>query len=357
MGHEQAYLNLSANVATLIARYIVPLDFAPRVTTAIALVIQTVPALILVTSRDEWLRQPAVMIVAVLMLATPPCGDEVWLNSINSQFHIAVAAGLCLALEIPIGVGRIVRAALLLIAPLCSPTTAALCPLFLLRSTLERDPNRALQGVSLITGALLQFGFFFTSTPGRGHLIGPATLASIIAARHIALPLLGHEMAALIANDLQIKLRSAVQPLVAYIVVGLAALTMVLALNLRRNATAVWMISSAIAIAAISYYGALTTGIELVSVDGSLRYSFASSALVDLSILALAATGTDRLSGAAWLLSLWLVATGLIQAWLPHDPLLAYGPSWSGEVARWRSDHTTSLAIWPTGWTMRLPAS
>ena len=84
---EVGYLNLPANVAGLCARAFVPLEDAPHVTTVIAMALQCLPAVLLITARDGWLRQPVVRAAAVLLLAEPVAGDEVWLNTINGRLH------------------------------------------------------------------------------------------------------------------------------------------------------------------------------------------------------------------------------------------------------------------------------
>ena len=53
---HSGYLNLSASVATLLAVYLVPLEFAPLVSTSFALLVQLCPAFLLITGRVEWLR-------------------------------------------------------------------------------------------------------------------------------------------------------------------------------------------------------------------------------------------------------------------------------------------------------------
>ncbi len=107
------YLSLYANVGGLLARYCVPLEQAPRVTAALALLAQCLPILVLVTARDRWLRPAPILFAAVLLLAMPPLCDEVWLNTANSQFHIALAAALCVALDAPSGWSGRTRGALL----------------------------------------------------------------------------------------------------------------------------------------------------------------------------------------------------------------------------------------------------
>ena len=93
------YLNLVASVATLLALHLVTLEQAPLVTTAVACGIQILPTIILATSRIPWLKRWPTFTIALLLLLIPAGDSEVWLNSITSQFHLALCVGLILASE------------------------------------------------------------------------------------------------------------------------------------------------------------------------------------------------------------------------------------------------------------------
>lgn len=349
---ELGYLNLPATAATLCARYLVGLDNAPHVTTAIALVLQCLPAIVLLRAQDGWLRKPYVLAAALLLLAAPVSGDEVWLNTINSQVHIALACALCLALEIPAGAWG--RALLLFAGPLCSPVTVALAPLFLLRAAWNQDRARLIQAAAILAGALIQVAVFYRPLAARDHQISPSILVAVLAARHLALPLLGEQLAGVITIDLRQSLLAMQRPILAFVAVAVAAGGLTTAMLLRRSATVAWMLAAAAALSALSYYGALGDRLGLVSIDGSMRYAFAPTMLVSLAVLAVAATATDRLSAIAWLFAVWLLACGVMQTLLPHQPIFANGPRWRDQVALWRSDHARALAEWPSGWDVRL---
>lgn len=126
------YLNLVANAAPIIAWHTVPLEYAPWVTTGIGLIFQCCPAIILVCSRDEWLRPRWSLIAALLIIATPPMVSEVWLQSLHSQFHLALCCALILALDAPQKRLAWFGGVLLFLAPLCGPAASGLLPLWLL---------------------------------------------------------------------------------------------------------------------------------------------------------------------------------------------------------------------------------
>ncbi len=349
------YLNLAANAAGLAARYLFPLHDAPRVTTLVAFAFQALPAVLLVTARDAWLRRPAVLFAAILILAMPPVCDEVWLNTTNSQFHLALAAALCLALEVPIGVGAPARRLLLFLAPLCSPGCVALAPLFVARAALDRQKGRAIQAGCIVAGAVLQFALFYTSTPGRGHISGPATAASIFAVKHLAIPFLGEQGAVLIADGLRDEVFAGHYPIAAIVAVAAVCGLILAAVVVRRRSEPGWLLVAGLALACLSYYGALEGGTALISVVGENRYAFAPCMLFALAVLALAATAADRIAQGAWAAVVWLLVIATQQTVLPQDPIFVQGPRWKTEIARWRANPGHPLAIWPAGWAVIVP--
>ncbi len=353
------YLSLLANAAGVAAR-LAPLREAPHVTTAVALAVQTLPAILLATARDGWLQRPTVLLSAMLLLSMPPVCDEVWLNTANSQFHLAVAAALCLVLGTPAGVGAAaVRRLLVFLTPLCSPGSVALAPLFVLRAAVDRQMARTYDAAAIVAGSAIQFLAFYSATPGRGHILGPSVLLLIVSVKHLAIPLLGEQAAERLAADIHAQLAAGRGAADA---VGLTAAgvgLIAIAVALRRRPEPFWLFASGGALAVLSYDGALASGPDLITTVLGNRYAFAPSVLFALGILSLAATAwrPDRVALCAWAAVVWLVAISVQQTVLPQDGMFVDGPSWTVEVAAWRADPNHALAIWPTGWAVRLPSA
>ncbi len=352
---ENGYLSLYANMSALLARYCVPLEEAPRLTTGAALLAQCLPILVVVTARDRWLRPAPVIFAAVLIIAMPPLCDEVWLNTANSQFHIALAAALCLALEAPAGWSGRLRCMLLFLAPICGPTSIALAPLFVFRAALERQRARTLQAACFLAGVAPQL-VVMASAPlhGRGKLVGPTILACIFAAKHLAAPFLGEDM----ANEMTPSWSAAIRaghvptaPVFAVIIVG-AALVWAAAQS-RRQGT-ISLLGSGLALSILSYNGAIGGGIDLITVEGAQRYAFAPSLLFALTVTSLC-TDTHRwVARGARTVVAWLLIVSVWQTLRPQGADYAQGPVWRQEVARWRADPEYAPRIWPPGWTVRL---
>ena len=108
------------------------------------------------------------------LLLCVPGSDEIWLQTLHCQFELALACGLILALEVPLGGRRAFGVGLLILAPLCGPGAIALTPLFLLRAVLDRTLGRAFQFGALVLGSAVQMLFFFKLGTDRGYTLDRA---------------------------------------------------------------------------------------------------------------------------------------------------------------------------------------
>ena len=187
---HQGYLNLATNLATGAAALpFVPLEAAPRVTVLAALLVQLLPAFLLLTRRAAWLPSPSARLAAagLALLARP--SDEVWLNSANAHFFLAVAAAVLLATR-PGTEGRWSEPALLAFAGLSGVTSALLAPLAWAAAARERTRRRLGAALLLTACALLQAAILLPALASGGRtaradadLFLPALLS-----RHVVAP-------------------------------------------------------------------------------------------------------------------------------------------------------------------------
>ena len=354
------YLNIVANAAGVLAQR-VPLRDAPFVTIAIALLFQSLPAVVLLTARDAWLEPPFVLLGAVLVVAVPAAADEVWLNSIHSQFHLALADAIILALQPATGaVGRF-RLLLLLLGPLAGPTALFLLPLFGLRFLSEPRLARSwrrwrlMQLGCLALGTAVQLLLFFQHTAGRSYGIGLRTLVCVFFVKQLAVPFLGHDIALRLGRQVHDAL-AAGRPLwrILMLTCGLFGLFAVMVLR-TRVAAARWLFASATLIAILGFYGAIDGRLNLVSAEFGQRYAIVPMILFTLCLLALLSDQRQAIRMIVAILLLWIIAAGLRDEASPHPDFFARGPDWAEAVARWKLMPDQSLAIWPKGWTMFLP--
>ena len=349
------YLNLVGNAAALLAAHLTTLRAAPYVTTTIGVIIQCLPAMLLSTSRDKWLQSRLVLVIASAVIVCAPVPEEVWANSADSHFHLALCVGLILAIETQSGVMGKVHGCVILLAALSGPAAWSLIPLYALRAVLDRSKPRALQGLMLLLGAMIQIAFF-AGLGSRDSSASPSVLGAIVLAKHVLTPLLGHRLASAPVADLRHQFESGSGPLWPLaLVVILFAIAFVAAAS-RPTKAPLWLLVASLMLAATAYLGSLGQKIDLISVVGGGRYAFAPQVLIGLALLSWTVIYPGRLRVLSGLILVWIVGVGGWNYFVPTFPDAMAGPVWRDEVEDWQSDPRRPLQIWPTGWTMRLSA-
>jgi hypothetical protein len=356
------YLNLAANATTLgdvtlVRAGLLPLEYAPYLTMLTALLFQLLPAILLLTGRGRWLANRRAILIALLVIAIGPRTEEVFLDVLHIQFHLALCTALILALDMPRSRGaRIGYAAILFVTPLCGPAAIILLPFFAVRSWIDRDRARLVQTVALAVGTVLQMLLFFTPSPVRGAFLDPVSLAAMLFVRLAAMPFTSVSVANKLGraiygsyHDGGIGWWGAAAGALAYFgaLVGLAWRD-------RRDA-AIWLIVPGLAIAAISFGGGMIAAAprEWFSVGAGERYNFLPLTLLTLGLAALAARRTGRYRGVCIALCILTLISGAISYPKPVKEL-KHGRAWTDEVAAWRQDHDHPLAGWPSDWLVDL---
>lgn len=348
------YLNLVANGATLAARWLMPLRLAPYMTITVALLVQLLPPLLILTARDRWLLAPLTRMAGVLLLLLVPASEEIWLQTLHCQFELTLCCGIILALEPEAGLLGLLRLAILLLTPLCGPGVIALIPLFLLRLIGERSTARLLQVVVLCLATAIQVLLFLRATPGRGFSLDPAVLLCIMTVRHLALPFLGGARAEMIAAAIRARLASGHIPHVATILPMLAGGMLALMVAARpAPRPAFWLLAAALLIAVLSYFGAIGQATSLIDIHLGERYAFVPEALFSLGLLAITATTWRPLALLGWIAITWQITVGVQQFTHPWS-LTSDGPSWRPQVASHWLHPEQPLNLWPDGWTVML---
>nr|WP_321983703.1 hypothetical protein [uncultured Lichenicoccus sp.] len=355
------YWNLAANattllVAALVKGGVVSLETAPYLTMTMALAVQLLPAVLILTGWAPWLAGRMAVIAALLFVAMAPSTEEVFLNVLHIQFHLALCVALILALDVPRR--RIVQAGygvLLFLAPLCGPGAIVLLPLVALRGLIDRDMRRLAQLAVLAAGAAVQLLLFYGSSPVRGGLHDPWTIAAALFVRLIALPTLGGKYArevAVVIHGSQLAggngwrwFGAATVALFGFLIVEAA----------RRRDAAVWLLLAGVSLASASFgFGFIAADrFSTFSPLAAERYDFLPLVLLGLALVALAMRPGFFGRPVYALLCAVMLVTAVIQ--YPHpEKHIARGPSWAAEVATWRRDHRHPLSVWPLPWTADL---
>lgn len=349
------YWNVGANATTLVVVElvkggIVSLERAPYLTMLTALAVQLLPAVLLLTGRAAWLASRTAVIAALLVVAIAPATEEVFLNVLHIQFHLALCTALILALGVPHGrAAQLGYAAILFFAPLCGPAVIAFLPLFALRWWVDRDRERLYQIAALAVGAAVQLLFFYGANPMRGHLLDPRLVAVTTMIRLLVMPLLGFASADSIGSwidDSHADDETSGWLWMAALAVLLFGALIVAAV--RRRDAAIWLVLAGLGIAAASFgYGMVVIDVsDLFSVRAAERYNYLPLVLLGLALVVMAMRQGSRGRWIAALLCLLFLREGAI---LYFDPIpeVRQGPSWPAEVAAWRRDHDHPLAVWP----------
>ena len=349
------YLSFVPNLAGLLARHLVPLDYAPYVTITIALLIQICPAVLLATARDEWLNDRIKLVAALLLLATPPATEEVWLATIHAQVHLGLCTALILTLDLRGGAVGVFRYLLLLLAAFCGPGAWTLVPWFALRAVIDKSWTRAAQGALIVFGAAVQLLFFYNfGLRPNPVFAGPRMQLLIVFVRHLLIPLVGVQGAGPIASSVHDQVVAAHAPIWPMVVTVLVFGGFAFAVLRWRVRSSIWLLLGGGTLAVAGYSAALAGGPDLLIPQAGERYSFAPTVLFELALLPLACLG-GRVRWVASALIVWLIAVGVISYAKPSGSGFATGPDWRSEVAAWRADHNHKIAIWPQPWYLTLP--
>lgn len=347
------YMNFGANIAAVAARHLVPLDYAPRITFVFAFAAQICPAILLLTSRAAWLRSRLALAASLLLLVGAPAAEEVWLNTIHSQFYLALCTGLILALGTESGGREIFRRCLLFFAPLYGMVAIIFLPLFILRALMERSRTRSIQALMLASGSAIQLLGFYHAAARHPNLDIKLILGTIYA-KNILVPFLGFGTTQPLTDKLGAALSQGILPLPA--IVTIALVVVLLFALLRKGPKDAWWLAVACGtVTVVSYYGILLPGPYQVGPHGYERYAFVPQVLFAWTFIAIAAKGPKLHARIAFGLAAWLCVVS-IDASLHPGPGFADGPKWSEEMAKWHMNPAYSPVGWPGGqWVVHMP--
>ncbi len=348
------YLNIAANLAGVLANYLAPLERACFVSTYFALIVQMFPFVLLCMSNQLWLQNRKVLLAAMLVIATMPMSQEIWLSTLGSQCHLNLCVALILVLETRSGGVGYFHKALLFLTPLTGPGSIALIPFFFLRSVLDRSGARAIQGSILLISAAIQL-LFFWHFGSRGSIgIGKSLLLNVFFVKHIICPFLGFEESQALTphwDNLYLQGQLNLIPGIVISVIGFGLL--LFAAVRSRRAEPVWFVASALVLATLSYLGALNDRSMLLCIGVSERYDFVPQVLFNLSILFLAFNARGVTKSLSQALIVWLIVIG-VHEYFETPPWYASGPVWRHEVYKWRKNPDYALEAWPQGWSFKL---
>lgn len=352
------YYSLYNLVAVLAAAHLVSLEVAPVVTVAFAFMAQLLPAWLILYALFPERRAAAVWAVALLLVILP--NQEVWLNTINSQFYLATATAVILASGPALGRTRGVRLIALALAGLTGVVSCVLTPLFWIDAVWHRERTRVLEALVLSVALLIQLAAVL-SGPGReGHQF-VELIPFVLLSKQIVLVTLGPSaLGWLYATVASARLFESVP---AIVLASIPHLLLGTALFRWGGRAAGLLFTGSVLVACVSFMHSLDASDFEAMVGhvgpGAGRYYFAPNVML---VLAMLAAGTQPLqpslyarafrSGCTVFLS---AATFVGATHYNMDSGFSTGPSWPTEVRKWRRGESSELAIWPRPWKTALP--
>ena len=359
------YFNLVANMAGLLAVH-VPLESAPRFTTALALLIQIIPAAVILFASVPELSSPLRKGIALVLLLVAPANPEVYLNSINSHFLLCAATGVVLISNHGGPADRLGKWWLLGLAGLAGVVSTFLAPLFWAQWWWERRRERLVQALILSACALLQLGFISRglAREERHVRFNGTAMVGAAYAKFIAMPLAPTQS----VNRHLAQLRQTVEEsgqLPAWVwvtvIAGCAGFLLVCGRSGRRNA--LLLAAAAMWVSLLSFSGSREAATEqrlMEHLTHAMRYYYTPQFFFFLALLVALAPGTKlprvlKTLGATWLAAALLMGLLNFACGVIDWPIIFSGPPWSPQVEQWRRDPSRPLAVWPGGWHFSLP--
>ncbi|MEM7139701.1 MAG: hypothetical protein AAF548_01635 [Actinomycetota bacterium] len=355
------YLNLIPNLGTWLAS-LLPLSVAPLVTGWLSFTVLLLLLWVTIVWPSELLPTKAARLVAAgLLLFGPLAHPEVWLNTINSQTYLGIAAIVLLFVRLDELGPRAFRASVvgLAVAALSGLYTVVLAPLFVVRASIERS-RRSIIHAATICGATAFQGIIVLVSRTSGSLEeskltipGLRELVATFGSLHVSPIFLGRAETEDLANN---------------VIAGSGAWTFTVLLTV---AGVIGVVAYAVRGAAprllLLLAGAfvLTEGLVQLGAWGiaDARYAVVPLAIVSLLLAHAVGIATEPI-GRTFALGLVTVAllVGASEYWTEKRIALACieCPDWQAEIDQWEADPADGLQIWPyppwpfTPWTIQL---
>jgi len=339
---HQGYYSFIPTFATWLATF-VPLAQAPYVTQLVALTVQLAPIGILMFGRFAFLPLAWHRMFAATCILFVGHTDEIWLNSITSQFHLTLVLFLLLVMEMPrTPLKRGLYVAMFALCGLSSVTACLLMPLALLRA--REDRLYKLACIALAGACVLQL----YTVLGVDH--GPRRFQ--------------HSMLSLMAQGLNQTFASiwSADPHIMGMILRVVGNQFASSAHVISIITCflagLWLLAGVLIWEASSvmgrfhricfFYGffviLFVSLISSIGGIGGLRYTYVPSSILMLLIISVFALKHSKVAALliAWALIVWLPVY-----YFKHCCHSILWPHWSEEVERYKRGETGSVTVHP----------
>ena len=337
---HQGYYALVPNVATLLAARAIPLHSAGIFLAWCALLFQLLTVWVVIRCdafHDSWTR---VLAVLVVMLAAP--SGEVWLNTINTQFYLAICTAL-----VTISKPRRFHVGILLVSGLTGVVSCFLVPFLWIRAFTCRTRGAVAQAAVLSVCTMLQLiAVFHLGLRHVQHNV--AYIVEACAGKNVLLAF-GTSFPAELFGKLAMTHPSA--GLIVAIIL-LASLALLLSRIIPiGGCPAVLLVAMAVWGEVCALFCGLDVGRILVQPYVNGRYFFCCNVCIGLALVL--AWGSSVAGSRMQVITGCCLAALLISGLSDFKTAgwqTALGPDWRSQVNSWEHDSGTPIRIFPKRW-------
>ncbi len=335
---QQGYYSLFPNLATLFAARFPPLEYAPLITTIAAFIAQLLPYIIILYRLKNRLQPIQQILFCIITLFVVNTG-EIWLNTITTQFHLAVAAFIILLANHD-ELNRYITLSdriVLTISGLTGVITCFLLPAFAIRWYLDKNKNLLILNIILIISCIVQFCYItYTAALGNGtgnrfFFPGLASIIETWQVQFLLWPVFGSQWKEILGAEL---------------LGGSAAISILLiAFSTATHINRQYSIPIIIAFLTVSILSLLGS----LGMDGGWRYAYVPAVI----LLSLFVIGTNKDTQKLYKIFSWVIISLSVGFWASNyrEALKPWvvpdGPVWMEEVQMWRKNPNRPLQIYP----------
>lgn len=364
------YFALWPNLASTIAANLVPLIYVPLITTFFAFAVQLVPITLILWGQSELWQHPVKKIAGIFIILFTPLTNEIWLNTINSQFYFSVITFLILLNETNNSPFRKwFSRALLLCAGLTGVISCFLTPLFFLKAWWEYKRERLVQACILAICTVIQLVVLWVSIrrnilPPRDPVLDMTLFVSVLWTQSISMLLFGRDIAIQFAELIRLTQAN----LESFELTGLLLLFTEIIFFLYISSKLAWqqrliLVGSFFLLIILSIMGSLGSESDkyrLILPDNGARYFYGPNVVLMFLLLAnIEWRGNipDRIRSGFFAILLVIALTLGVLQYQKFRDFTDSGPEWTEEISRWEKDQTYPIKIWPSNWEIKLSPS
>lgn len=353
---HQGYFSLFNNVVALLAAHAVSLPNAPFVTTYAAFVVQCLPYVVILFGCSRYWSSLNQKILASLIVLFVGQDSEIWLNSINSQFHFSVLVFLILCEDLAaISLRRFkFYCGLLFVAALTGVVSCFLTPFFCYRAWLVKDKRYYIVAalMSLLTLIQLAIVVFAPAPENMGSRFMYGLPIGNVVAGWFSYTFVSAVFNPLIAETVMKTLEAHFWNMPSMLVI-MILIVVILVLCSRRLSEHIRIIFclSIVVIAVLSIMGAVFGGARP-------RYAYNTAVIFMLLLLQQIRIGS---AGLMSMVASILLASGLLfnsyQFFFQYENYNSQWPRWQEQVQAYENGEINRLRVHPSDlyFSVRLP--